>query len=331
MESKLKVFIGLISLFLITVVSTLGLKYFEGWSLFNSLWVTVTSLTMVGYGDIIPITFGGRVFLLIVLVVGVGIVTYTLVTLFTFLVEGQVSKIMQRDKTLKAIKLLENHIIVCGAGRVGSSVAHVLRAEKASYILVDSDPDKVAELESAGHLVYEGDATEDEVLHTLGIKKARGVVAALPEDAYNLLIALTARDVNPNLKIVARAERPETMERLRRAGADKVISPTQLGGFQLAMAMIKPVTVDMVETLFTVANQQLQLEELHITETSPLMNMEIKDVFGREESKVRVIAIIRNTEVLMNIHGYDCIRAGDTLILVGARNDLEKIETISHR
>ncbi|HWP95837.1 MAG TPA: potassium channel protein [Syntrophomonadaceae bacterium] len=330
MESKLKILIGLVSLFLITLISTLGLKYLEGWSMFSAFWVTVTSLTMVGYGDIIPVTFGGRVFLLVILIVGVGMVTYTLVTLFTLLVEGQVSKIMQHDKTLKAIKLLENHIIVCGAGRVGSSVAHVLRAEKASYVLVDSDPDKVAELESAGHLVYEGDATEDEVLKLLGIDKARGIVAALPEDAYNLFIALTARDVNPSLKIVARAERPETMEKLRRAGADKVISPTQLGGFQLAMAMIKPVTVDMVETLFTVANQQLQLEELLVTENSPLVDKEIKDVFGREDSKVRVIAIIRNTEVLMNIHGYDCIRAGDTLIMVGARNDLEKIETISY-
>ncbi len=275
----------------------------------------------------LPVTYQGKVFLLAVMLLGVGLVTYCLLTIFSFLVEGQVSRILRHDKTLAAIKKLENHIIVCGAGRVGSSVAHILKNENVPYVLVDNDEEKTTHLEDAGHLIYLGDATEDEVLITLGIHKARGVVAALPEDAYNLFVALSARDLNPQLKIVARAERPETVEKLRRAGADKVISPTQIGGHQMAMSMLKPVTVDLVDTLFTIPNKELQLEELLIAETSPLVNQDIKSIFGREEVEMRVIAIIRDNEVRMNIHGYDKVLIGDTLILLGSRTALEQLET----
>lgn len=331
MESRLKILIALATLLVVTIISTLGLAYLEGWSIFNALWVTMATLTTTGYGDMVPLTYGGRVFALVIMVGGIGLMTYTLITLFSHLVEGQVSRILKRDKTMAAINRLDNHIIVCGAGRVGSNVAHVLRAEGQNFVLVDNDETKVAEMEEAGHLVYLGDATQDEVLFTLGIKRARGIVAALPEDAYNLFIALSAKDLNPGLKIVARAEKPETVAKLRRAGADKVISPTQIGGYQLAMAMLKPVTVDLVDTLFTFANQELQLEELTVTETSPLVNHELKGIFGREQFGVRVIAIIRNNEVLMNIHGYDKVLAGDTLILIGARKALEQVEMNFYR
>lgn len=326
MESRLKILIALTALLIVIFVSTMGLAYFENWSLFEALWVSMATITTTGYGDMVPLTLGGRLFALVIMVGGIGLMTYTLLTLFTHLVEGQVSRIMKRDKTTEAIKRLENHIIVCGAGRVGSNVAHVLQAEKAPFVLVDNDQEKVEEMEEAGHLVYLGDATVDEILLDLGIKRARGVVAALPDDAYNLYVTLSARDLNSNLKIVARAEKPETIEKLRRAGANKVISPTQTGGYQLAMAMLKPLTVDLVDTLFTFAHQELQLEELLITETSPLVNNDLKSIFEKDQNGVRVIAMIRNNEVLMNIHGYDRIQAGDTLILIGSRNALEQIE-----
>ncbi|MEN6390591.1 MAG: NAD-binding protein [Syntrophomonas sp.] len=329
MESRLKILIALTSLVIIIVLSTIGLAYFEGWSAFTALWVTMATITTTGYGDLVPLTYHGRVFALIIMVCGIGLMTYTLLTFFTHLVEGQVSRIMRRDKTMEAIKRLDNHIIVCGAGRVGSNVAHVLLGEKAPFVLVDNDEEKVAEMEEAGHLVYLGDASLDEVLIHLGIKRARGVVAALPDDAYNVYVTLSARDLNPNLKIVARAEKPETIEKLHRAGANKVISPTQTGGYQLAMAMLKPVTVDLVDTLFTFAHQQLQLEELLVTETSPLANQELRGIFGKEVQGVRVIAIIRNNEVLMNIHGNDRVLPGDTMILIGSRTALEQIEFYS--
>lgn len=328
MEARLKFVTALMSLILVVIVSTLGLAYFEHWTLFDALWCTLVSITTTGYGDIVPQTMGGRLFLLVMLLVGVGIVTYSLMTIITILVEGQVRRVMERDKMMKEINKLNEHIIVCGAGRVGASVAQILKTENVRYVLVDTDPDKVRAMEDEGHLVIEGDATQDEVLLRLGLERASGIVCALPEDAFNLFITLSARDIKPDLKIVSRAEKPDTIKKLVQAGADKVISPTQIGGFQLAMAIIKPVTVEMVDTLFTSNNQQLQLEEMVIAPTSPLVNVMIKNAFTGDK-KARIIAIIRDGDVMINIHGNDHILAGDTLILVGARADLEKIETIT--
>lgn len=171
-----------------------------------------------------------------------------------------------------------------------------------------------------------GDATEDEVLLAAGIQKAQGIVCALSEDAYNVFIALTSRSINPGLKIVARAEKPETAEKMRRAGADKVISPAQIGGYQMAMAMLKPATVDLVDTIFNSPNLQLQLEEVAVAENSPIVNQEIRQVFNREHRNVIVVSIIRKDQVSLNPRGKDMILAGDTLVIIGNREDLESME-----
>ena len=230
MEAKLKLITAIVSLVAVTLISTMGLAYFEHWSIFDALWVPLVSITTTGYGDIVPTTFGGRAFLLAVLLVGVGMVTYSLMTIITILVEGQVRRVMEHDKVMKEIARLENHIIVCGAGRVGASVAKVLKGERIPFVLIDNDLEIINALKSEGYLMMHGDATRDEVLINLGLRRARGIVCALPEDAFNLFITLSARDINPNLKIVSRAEKPETVQKLLRAGADKVISPTQIGG-----------------------------------------------------------------------------------------------------
>lgn len=325
-ESRLKLVTAILALVLIIIVSTLGLTYFENWSLFDAFWVTVVSLTTTGYGDIIPATWGGRLFLLGVLVTGVGVVAYSLGAIISILVESQISKILGSNKMMRTIEKLENHVIVCGAGRVGSNVAHILKAENVPYVLIDLDESLVRNMREEGHLVLLGDATQDSMLMAAGIERARGVICALSEDAYNVFVVLTARAVNPGLKIVARAAYPETVAKLRHAGADKVISPTQIGGRQMAMSMLKPATVDLVETLFTSRNLEIQLEEVLITERSALANHYIRDIFNREVSNIIVVAIIRGEQVITNPHGHDQICPGDTIIIIGSRQDLEKMD-----
>lgn len=327
LSARIRLLWAFLSLLLIIIIGTLGLAFFEDWPLFDSLWVTIISLTTTGYGDIIPKTIEGRAFLLGVLIVGVGMVAYSMGAIINILVESQISRIMERNKMLKTIKQLNNHIIVCGAGRVGSYVAQVLKSEQVPYVLIDVDEELIVHRQEEGHLVMLGDATEDEVLLAAGIQKARGIVCALSEDAYNVFIALSARAAKPDLKIVARAEKPESAEKMRRAGADKVISPAQIGGYQMAMSMLKPATVDLVDTLFTSPNLQLQLEEVVVVENSPIANQEIRQVFNREHKNVIVVSIIRKDQVSLNPRGKDMILAGDTLVIIGNREDLESMET----
>ena len=327
LSARIRLFWAFLSLLLIIVTGTLGLAYFEDWPLFDSLWVTIVSLTTTGYGDILPKTLPGRAFLLGILIVGVSTVAYSMGAIINILVESQVSRIMERNKMLKTIKQLNNHIVVCGAGRVGSYVAQVLRTERVPYVLIDIDEELIVHRQEEGHLVLLGDATEDEVLLAAGIQKAQGIICALSEDAYNVFIALTARAIKPDLKIVARAEKPETAEKMRRAGADKVISPAQIGGFQMAMSILKPATVDLVDTLFTSRDLQLQLEEVVVAESSPIANQEIRQVFNREHHNVIVVSIIRDDSVSLNPRGKDMILPGDTLVLIGNREDLERMES----
>jgi len=328
-ESKLKLFTAILAMLGIIVISILGLIYFEGWSFYNALWVTIVSLTTTGYGDIVPVTYGGRLFLLGVLVLGVGIVAYALSKIISILVEGQITRVMEKAKMMKTIDKLEKHVIVCGAGRVGSNVALILKAEKVRFVLIEHDAELVRRMREDGYLVVEGDATQDEVLRSAGIERARGIICALSEDAYNVFVVLTARAVNPSMKIVSRAIKPETVAKLRHAGADKVISPTQIGGRQMAMSMLKPATVDLMDTLFTSSNVEIQLEEVVIGEHSSLANKAIHDSFDRQRSNVIVVGIIRGPQVTMNPHGHDIVLPGDTLVLIGSRHDLESLETSS--
>lgn len=329
-EAKVKLVSAILSLILVTILGTLGLTYFENWSIFNALWVTLVSLTTTGYGDIVPTTAGGRIFLLLILVSGVGVVAYSLGAVTNILVENQISRVMERNKMSKIIGELRKHIIVCGAGRVGSNVAHILRAEGVPYILLELDPLIVSQREEEGHLILQGDSTHDDVLLKAGITHAFGIVCALPEDAHNLYITMTARDHNSQLKIVSRAERPETIDKLRRAGADRVVSPTQIGGFQMATAILKPTTVDLVDTLFTSHNMQVQMEELFVTESSVFAHQQIKNAFKNKVSKVRIVAIIRDEQVRMDLHGDVTILPGDSLVLIGSKEDLEKIEQLAN-
>lgn len=327
MESRVRIISSFVSLIILTITGTVGLAYIEHWSLFDAFFVTMISLTTVGLGDVTPVTHLGMIYLMIIILLGVGIVAYSLGSITNSILERQITKIMNRNGTKnKLLQSLKDHIIVCGAGRVGSNVASVLKTENVPYVMVDHDLEVVERNEAEGHLIVQADPSDDDVLIQLGILRASGIICALPNDANNLFITLTARTFSPDLKIVARAERPESMAKLRRAGADKVIAPTIIAGSQMAMAMIKPLTVGLIDSLYYSGNEHYHVEELEITRTSAIIGKDVKTIMANETA-VSIIAIIRQGEFLLNIRGDHVIHEGDILVLVGSEKALKDLES----
>lgn len=325
-ESGLRLTTAIYALILLIVTGIVGLMILEHWSLLDAGWVTIVSLTTTGFGDLVPRTPAGRLFLMLLLVVGVGVVGYALGAIFSVFLESQINRYMEKSAVKDAAKKLSKHIIVCGAGRVGINVVETLMQENVPFIMIEENEELVNHLVSEGYLVLCGDATKDDILIEAGIHRARGVISALSEDAYNVFVVLTVKALNPQLTVVARAERPETIEKLKRAGADKVIAPALLGGQRMATAMLKPVSVDLIDTLFTSRNIEVQIEEIEIRTGSTLCGESLQTVQSHAASNSIIVAIIRNEEVLMNPVSQEVVQSGDILVVLGGRSDLERIE-----
>ncbi len=258
----------LVGFILIIIVGVVGIRFFEGYSLFNALWYIIESLTTVGYGDYVPVTAGGKIFMMVMLLVGIGYVLYVLSNGIAMIVEGRVSDIFGRHKMQRRVDKLENHILICGAGRVGSEVIHHLKHDQAPFAVIESDQDVIQELKNQDLLVIEGDATNDEILIGAGIHKARGIIAALPSDADNVFIALTAKELNPSIIVVARASRRDSESKLLRAGADSVVAPEVLGGRRMATSILRPATVKFVDTIMHRQGNDIEIEEISVSDNS---------------------------------------------------------------
>ncbi len=328
MESKQRIYVAVFSLLATIVIGVFGLSALEGWDLFEALWCTVITMTTTGFGDRVPQTTGGKSFLMIILIVGISVVAYSVSSITEFLIESQIANVAGRRKIMRQIQQLENHIIICGGGRVGSNVAFILRKEQVPYVVVEADREIIDSLDKFGYMCMPGDATRDEALIEAGIMRAKGIVTALPGDAYNLYVTLTARALRPDIKIVARAERPENAEKLGRAGADRVISPEQIGGFKMAMGMLKPNTVDLITNLFSSTRYNLQMEEMSVSESSPLANKSIIDALNRDKYNVIVVSIIRGEVPILNPKGVEIIQPDDILIVVGSEHELRRVEDL---
>jgi voltage-gated potassium channel len=205
-------------------------------SFVDALWLILISMTTVGYGDVVPATTTGRVIIMLLVLSGVGLLTYVLSTIFVGIVEGHISDIWGKRKMMKEISKLKDHIIVCGAGRVGNEVIAELIREEHDFVVIEKDPNILNELHEEGTVKFiAGNASEDKVLLAARVAHASGVITTLADDAENLMITIACRDFNPKVRIVARANRPESVIRLKRAGADTVVSPSAIAGSRMAL------------------------------------------------------------------------------------------------
>ncbi|SFF78256.1 voltage-gated potassium channel [Halobacillus alkaliphilus] len=323
-----KVFVSLFLLQMLVLFGIIGYMLTEQLSFFDALWLAIVSVLTIGYGDISPETTAGKLLTLILIPLAIGLTTYILAQAAGAIISGEFSREMRKRKMNQKIKDLKNHIIICGFGRVGQQVLHQLHKENHSLVVIESDEDVIARLPE-GTLFIRGNATEDEILLQAGLERARGVVVTLPDDADNIFITVTVKGIKPDIYTVVRAERNFSEEKLYRAGADKVINTSNIGGKRMATAITKPISVEYVETVLHDQSNDYNIEEILIQSTSLLIGQTLKEARIREEYGVNIVAIKRGPEIINNPSAANTIMEDDLVIVFGTSEQLKRFEGAS--
>jgi len=319
-----RIFRGLIILLFILAIGTKGFMIIENWSLLDSLYMTVITITTVGFQEVRTISETGRIFTIFIIFSGMGIIAYILGMVAQAMVDLQVRYLIGRTKLGFKIRSIKNHYIICGFGRIGRIICQELKANKIPMIAVDNDPEAMHIFENEDIPYIHDDATSEDVLTEAGIEKARGLVSVVASDADNLFITMTARGLNPGLFILTRADKEQTEKKLMRAGANRVVMPYLIGGQKMADAIIKPAVTDFLE--FTFDNKEIGLEmgELRVSEKSQLNGVTLVDSEIRKDMDVIIVAVKKKDgEMKFNPSSQTRIEAGDILISLGKSHDLE--------
>ena len=318
-------------LFLICVVGigVIGYMVLEDLSVTNAAYLAVTTVSTVGYGDITPKTTLGRWFTIGLIIGGVGLAFYTLTLAVSLVIEGQLKDILGRRGMQRRIANLKRHVIVCGAGKVGSNVILRLQQEQEAFVVIDNDPVICERLEQEKVLVIHGDATMDEVLVAAGLEKAKGVIAALSGDANNVYVTLTAKSMNPDVFVVARADRREAEEKMRRAGATSVVSPAVMGGRHMVNAMTKPLIMDLLENVFYNQELHLDMAQVIVRAESGLVGKSLAESRIKTQFDSIVIAIQRSEKMITNPKAEEVLQSNDILILLGHRRSLSELNQLA--
>jgi voltage-gated potassium channel len=309
----------------LAVIGTVGFHLIEGWSWFDSFYTVLITITTIGSNDA-KMSEAGLAFSVFVIIVGVGLVFLAIGALASALLEFELVKFFGRRRMEREITRLKDHYIICGAGRVGRSVARELVRNKVSYVIVDNNFEKMQKLDP-GWLVFNGDATQETALRAVNIVQASGLVAAATTDAINLYIVLTARTLNPKLKIIARASEEDAEKHLRTAGADTVISPYSFVGHRIAQSFLRPNVIDFIDTA-TARDRKLdwEIEEIQVTQGSRFAGQTIAGSRIRQDMNVIVLAIKRASGMKFNPAPEDKIESGDYLIAMGDPPSLDRLE-----
>jgi voltage-gated potassium channel len=312
-------------------LGTLSFHLIEGWSILDSLYVTTQTVTTVGFGDVTPKSIHGRIFATVFMLVGVGVVLYALTSTVQSIVQSELLATFGQRRRSRKMSKLRNHFIVCGAGRVGSHLVRDLRQSGKIFIVIERDPQKVAELTDQGVVVLVRDATLEESLREAGVEHARGLAACLPDDADNVYVVLTARDLNAKLHIVARAAEEQAEVKLVRAGANRVVAPTIIGGHRMATALIKPAVADFIDSI-TASQLELAFEQVEIDPASTLTGRKLRDTNIRSELDIVIVSIRRRDgQMFFNPSGEATIESGDMLIAIGHPESLIKLNALARK
>lgn len=330
MEPKDRLKAGLVALLIIIVGGTLGYSLIDGFTPLDALYMTVITISTVGFREVGVLSTAGRIFTILLIIAGVGTVFFVFTSAAQKAIEGALKGFVGRRKMEKEVEKLHDHYIICGYGRMGRSICKELWKKTIPFVCIEKDGELIEKLKQEAFLWIHGDATEEEVLLRAGIERANGLVACVKSESENVFITLTARGLNPALCIVARAEDEGSERKLTRAGADKVISPYHIGGLRMAYSLLKPAVCDFIELVTSSEHLELEMEELPLRTLSPLPGLPLGDSKVREALGTSIIVAVKKStgHMLFNPPPDTVMELGDTLIVLGKPDELKKLEEL---
>lgn len=329
-EIKVELQRAALALSLLFLIGTSWYHLIEGWTWLDALYMTVITLATVGFGETHPLGERGRMFTIALILMGLVTIGYIVNTFTEALLGGYFVEGRKRRLQRSLVESLNKHYLICGFGRIGQQIAEEFAVEKAPFIIVDSSADQVLAAQEAGYIAIQADATLDETLIKMGIAKATCLVAALPSDAENLYIILSAKTLNPGLRAIARASNEEAVLKLQRAGASMVISPYITGARRMAAAALRPQVLDFMDGIMTSSGGSFYMEEFLVNaRTCPVAGLSLREAKLRSQSGALVLGVRRqDNELIVGPTGEAIIMGGDTLICMGTAEQLRTINRL---
>src|SRR5512137_728532 len=324
--------VSLLVLTLLVTVGTVGYMSIEGWRLLDALYMTIITLGTVGFKEVGELGDSGKLFTIFLIVIGVSVLGYIVGSLAQIMFEGQIQRIIGRKKVEKKIDSLKDHYIICGFGRIGQLICKEFAAKPIPFLVIEKQPEAHEKLHHEEYLHIRGDATEDDTLLRAGIKRAKGLISVVTSDTENVYITLTARGLNPDLFILARSGEEGSDLKLKRAGANKVVSPYIIGGSRMAQSILRPNVVDFIEIATGSEHMDLQMEEITIPPHSAFAGETLVSSGFRKEIGVIIVGIKKaHGKMVFNPHSQAKIEGGDTLIVLGEPLSIAKLEDLVDR
>jgi len=325
--SRLKISIFL--LLVIIISGTVGYSLIEGMSSFDAFYMTMITISTVGFSEIKPLSPAGRVLTIFIIVSGISVLTYSLGQVARIFVEGEIRQIFGRRKLEKKISELKNHYIICGFGRIGSTIAKELAAENIPFIVIEQDPEHIEQIDASHYFYLNMDATADTTLLKAGLHNAKGLVTAVSSDADNVFIALSAKGLRPDIFILARASDTKNEDKLLRAGASRVVCPYQMGGRRMAEILRTPTVVDFIDNTMINSELDLKMEEAMIGPASPFIGKTLVTSNIRQDFGVIIVAIKKVTnEMIYNPMPSEVLDSGDVIVVIGKKDGLRRMTAV---
>jgi voltage-gated potassium channel len=321
---------GFLALLGVIGMGTVGYQIIERWSALDALYMTVITLATVGYGETHPLSPGGRVFTIFLILSGILSLGFIVNRFTDAIIQGYFQEQIVYQRQRRVLEKLSDHFIVCGYGRMGHQIAREFATENVPFVVIDPDDEAIRFARELGYLSIDGDATLDEILQLAGVERARCLIAAMPSDANNLYTILSAKTLNPKIRAIARASNEEAITKLRRGGADAVVSPYITGGHRMAAAALRPQVIDFLDGIITASDRSFYMEELLLEPGGcPCIGRTIAEADLRGRSGALILAIRRADGTLLAGPTADVrLAAGDLLICLGNKEQLAKLQRV---